>query len=88
VTWVICNNASYRILKENLIDYLGASHAGREFVAVDLTDPPLHFDRIAESMGVHGRRVERLEDIRPALEEALGLGAPAVVDVVIQGRVR
>jgi benzoylformate decarboxylase len=88
VTWVICNNASYRILKENVMDYLGASQAERSFVALDLADPPLRYDRIAESMGVHGRRVEHPDDLRPALEEALALGAPALVDVAIQGKVR
>ncbi|HLJ60234.1 MAG TPA: thiamine pyrophosphate-binding protein [bacterium] len=88
VTWVVCNNASYRILKENIMDYLGPRHADRKFVAMDLTDPPLRYDRIAESMGVRGRRVERPEDLRPALEEALGSGAPAVVDVAIQRDVR
>ena len=88
VTWVICNNASYRILKENLIDYLGPSHAARKFMATDLTDPPLRYDRIAESMGVRGWRVERPDELRPALEKALALGAPAVVDVAIQREVR
>jgi benzoylformate decarboxylase len=88
VTWVICNNASYRILKQNVMDYLGPDHANRQFVALDLTDPPLRFDRIAESLGVHGRRVERPQDLRPALEQALALGAPALVDVAIQNRVR
>ncbi|HZP95505.1 MAG TPA: thiamine pyrophosphate-binding protein [Candidatus Limnocylindria bacterium] len=88
VTWVIVNNASYRILKQNLMDYLGPEHARREFVALDLVDPPLRFDRIAEAMGVHGRRVERPQDLRPALDEALALGAPALVDVVVDGRVR
>jgi thiamine pyrophosphate-dependent acetolactate synthase large subunit-like protein len=87
VTWVICNNASYRILKENLVDYLGPRAAGHTFVAMDLTEPPLRFDRIAESLGVFGRRVERPEELRPALVEALALGGPAVVDVAIDGRV-
>ncbi len=88
VTWVICNNSSYRILKENLIDYLGPSHGTRKFVAMDLTDPPLRYDHIAESMGVRGWRVERPDDLRPALEQALALGAPSVVDVAIQREVR
>lgn len=88
VTWVICNNASYRILKQNVMDYLGPAQVDRKFVAMDLTDPPLRFDRIAESFGVHGRRVERPEHIRSALEEALRLDAPALVDVAIDGAVR
>lgn len=88
VTWVVCNNASYQILKQNVADYLGPARAGRRFVAMDLTDPPLRFDLLAESMGVHGRRVERPEEIRPALEEAFALGAPALVDVAIKETVR
>ena len=88
VTWVVCGNASYRILKQNLVDYLGPGGTDRRFVELELSDPPLRYDRIAEAMGVHGRRVERPEEIRPALEEALGLGAPALVDVALQGRVR
>jgi benzoylformate decarboxylase len=84
VTFVVCSNASYQILKQNVVDYLGPAGTGRRFVAMDLDDPPLRFDRLAESMGVHGRRVERPEDIRPALDEALSLGAPAVVDVRIK----
>jgi benzoylformate decarboxylase len=88
VVWVICNNAAYRILKLNVMEYLGSRHPERQFVAMDLTDPPLRYDRIAESLGVHGRRVERPDELRPALDEALKLGAPALVDVAIQGRVR
>ncbi len=87
VTWVICNNASYRILKLNTLEYLGAAAKGREFVAMDIIDPPLRFDKLAQSMGVHGRRVERHSELRAALDEALNLGAPALVDVAIQGRV-
>ncbi len=67
VTYVMLNNAAYRILKLNMVEYLGAAARGRRFVAMDLTDPELRFDRMAEAMGVHGRRVERPEDLGPAL---------------------
>ena len=40
VTWVICNNASYRILKLNVEATWATEPANREFVAMDLTDPP------------------------------------------------
>jgi acetolactate synthase-1/2/3 large subunit len=36
-----------------------------------------------EALGGHGEWVERPEQIRPALERALGAGKPAVVNVKI-----
>ncbi len=42
----------------------------------------LNFARIAEEMGCLGIRVERPEDISPALKKALVSNRPAVVDVV------
>jgi len=87
VTYVICNNASYRILKLNMLQYLGEAAAGRRFVAMDLTEPPLDFARIAEAFGVRGHRVEHPDDLAPALRAALAAGEPALVDVVVDGAV-
>lgn len=87
VTWVICNNASYRILKLNLLEYLGKEN-DRLFMHTDIVDPAIRYDRLAESLGVKGWRVEKPEELKPALEAALSLGAPGLVDVAIQGRVR
>ena len=42
----------------------------------------VNFARVAEEMGCFGLRVERPSEIRPALEQALDSGRPAVVDVV------
>jgi len=42
----------------------------------------VNFARVAEAMGCVGIRVERAEDIRPALDKALASSAPAVVEVV------
>lgn len=41
----------------------------------------VNFARIAEELGCFGVRVEKPEEIRPALEQALASGRPAVVDV-------
>ncbi len=87
VTWVICNNRSYRILKLNMLQYLGEAAAGRRFVAMDLTDPDLDFARIAASFGVPGERVEHPDQLGPALRRAFAAGGPALVDVVIDGTV-
>ena len=42
----------------------------------------VNFARVAEAMGCVGIRVDRPDDIRPALEKALASNAPAVVEVV------
>jgi benzoylformate decarboxylase len=87
VTFVILNNAAYRILKLNMVEYLGTAARGRKFVAMDLTDPELRFDRMAEAMGVRGRRVERPDELRSALREAIAHHGPALVDVVMESPV-
>ncbi|HVQ78264.1 MAG TPA: thiamine pyrophosphate-binding protein, partial [Candidatus Binatia bacterium] len=51
-TFVMLNNGAYRILKLNMLEYLGKAAPGRKFIAMDLADPELRFDRMAESMGV------------------------------------
>lgn len=87
VTYVMLNNAAYRILKLNMVEYLGTAARGRKFVAMDLTDPELRFDRLAEAMGVRGRRVDRPEDLGPALREAIAHDGPSLVDVVMESPV-
>jgi thiamine pyrophosphate-dependent acetolactate synthase large subunit-like protein len=87
VTYVMLNNAAYRILKLNMVEYLGSAARGRRFVAMDLTDPELRFDRMAESMGVPGWRVERPEDIAPTLRKAIAHDGPSLVDVVLESPV-
>ena len=54
---------------------------------MDLTDPELRFDRMAEAMGVQGRRVEDPKDLGPALREAVAQPGPSLVDVAIESPV-
>ena len=88
VTWVIANNRSYRILKLNMLEYLGEGAAGREFVAMDLTEPALDFAQIAASFGVRGVRIEHPDEIGDALREAQGSGEPRLLDIIIEGDVK
>jgi thiamine pyrophosphate-dependent acetolactate synthase large subunit-like protein len=88
VAFVMLSNRAYRILKLNMVEYLGPAVRGREFVAMDLVDPDLRFDRLAEAMGVPSKRVERPEDLAPVLGEAIShQGGPFLVDVVIESPV-
>ena len=88
VTWVIANNASYRILKLNMLEYLGEGAAGRHFVAMDMTDPAVNFPSLAASFGVRGVRVEHPDEIGDAVREAQKANEPRLVDVAIDGDVR
>jgi benzoylformate decarboxylase len=88
VTYVMLSNRAYRILKLNMIDYLGSAATGRDFVAMDLVDPELRFDRMAEAMGVPSKRVERPEELAPVLAEAMARqDGPFLIDVVLEGSV-
>jgi benzoylformate decarboxylase len=54
---------------------------------MDLNEPPLRFDRLADAMSVPSRRVERPADLAPALREAFAHDGPYLVDVVLEGGV-
>lgn len=41
------------------------------------------FAKVAEGIGILGIRVEKPEDVRPALEKALAYDGPALVDIVV-----
>jgi benzoylformate decarboxylase len=88
VTWVIANNASYRILKLNMLEYLGEGAAGRRFMSMDMTDPPLDFSRLAAAFGVNGVRIEHPDEIGDAVREAQISDEPRLIDVAIDGDVR
>jgi len=46
---------------------------------------PTRYDLMIEAMGGHGEWVERPDQLRPAIQHALGAGKPAVVNVRIGG---
>ncbi|MEK7215164.1 MAG: thiamine pyrophosphate-dependent enzyme, partial [Chloroflexota bacterium] len=87
VTYVMRGNGSYRILKLNMVEYLGSKAKDRKFVELDLNNPPLRFDLLANAMGVPSRRVERPEEIASALREGIAHNGPFLIDVAMEGPV-
>lgn len=71
---VISNNGAWSIEQHTQRMEFGRT------VATELS--PARYDLLAQALGALGLRVERPEEIRPALEKALAAGRPAVVDVV------
>lgn len=83
--FVICNNRSYRLLKLNLLQYWAEQGIVEQPCpeSFDLRSPELHFDRIAEDFGVEAVRVERPEEISPALDRMLADDRPFLIDLVL-----
>ncbi len=85
--FVVCNNASYKLLQLNIQQWWKeAGVPPHDFpLCFDLSDPPLRFDELARSMGVAARRVERPAEIAPAIREMLGHRGPFLIDLVLAG---
>jgi len=83
ITYVICNNKSYRIIKQRLKAFHGNDH----FVGMDFDDPHLDFVGLANAMGVAAERVEDPADLSQAFETAFNNPGPNLIDVVVEGGV-
>jgi benzoylformate decarboxylase len=87
--FVICNNRSYRLLQVNIHAYWQERQIPEhEFpLSFDLSSPAMRFDEMARSMGVQGVRVEKPEEVAPAIRQALAHRGPFLIDVVLEGDV-
>ena len=84
ITVIVCNNRSYRILKEGFRSYGGAVAKTNAFVGCDLVDPTVDFVKLAGAFGVKALHVRNPEDLRPSLEEAIYANYPILLDVWIE----
>lgn len=87
--FVVCNNASYKLLQLNIQQWWKeqdlSAHAFP--LSFDLSRPALGFVEMARGMGVAGRRIERPEQIAPAIAEMLAHDGPFLLDLVLEGDV-
>jgi acetolactate synthase-1/2/3 large subunit len=77
VTTVIMNNLGWGMSFHGQDAIYGAGNR----VVSDL--PDTRYDKIAAGFGLHAERVERVEDIGPALRRAKDSGGPACIDIAI-----
>jgi benzoylformate decarboxylase len=86
VTFVICNNSSYRILKERTYALGGASAKAGSYVAMDLEQPAIDFVGLAKALGVPGERVDKVKNVKQAVSRAVQQKGPVLIDVVTDRR--
>lgn len=71
---VVSNNGSWGDVRYEETEWFG------ETTGTDIT--PARYDQLCVALGGHGERVERPEDLGPALERAYASGVVSVVDVL------
>jgi len=76
---IVGNDARWNAEHQLQVQHYGAARA------VGCALLPTRYDRVVEALGGHGERVERADELTPALERAARSGRPACVDVVIDG---
>ena len=83
VTFLITNNAEYRILKDcaSVLD-LPQAAAGR-YVGLDLVEPRVDYITLAQSLGVEARRVSEPDELSEAVSESLAGQTPQLIEVPV-----
>lgn len=84
---IVFNNRAYMAVKNQ---FRGSEEQVRRAgeLGADLVGPEIDFARLAQGFGISAQRVERPEEIAPALQRALEQRGPALLDVVISQKSR
>ncbi len=83
VTFLICNNAQYQILKVGARQLNLPRALAGQFEGFDLVEPEVDLVGISRSLGVDARRVTEPDEISAALTECLADDRPHLIDVPI-----
>ena len=84
VTFVVCKNREYRILKR-CGGVMGLANVGEgASPGMDLTDPEVDFVALAGGFGVHACRVAEPDELSDCLRDSLAGSTPLLVEVPIQ----
>jgi benzoylformate decarboxylase len=81
VTFILCNNAQYQILKHCGDAMPLPNMAARQYLAMDLVQPEIDFVGLARSLGVEAHRVTEPEDLSERVRESLAGDKPMLFDV-------
>jgi len=84
--FVVCNNASYRLLQLNISEYWKEQNiTPHDFpLSFDLSFPALRFVDLAQGMGVPAVRVEKHWEIAQAVQQMLAAPGPYLIDLALE----
>jgi benzoylformate decarboxylase len=84
VTFVICNNNEYKILKDCAkVLHLPAACTER-FEGLDVVEPAIDYVALAQSLGVPARRISEPEELSEAITESFKSNTPRLIEVPVR----
>jgi benzoylformate decarboxylase len=83
ITYIICNNGGYRIIKQRLKLF----HKNEQFVGMDFVEPKVDFTALAKSMGLEAHRISDPAALEPALRKATSTPGAKLLEVMVEGHV-
>lgn len=83
ITYVICNNGGYRIIKQRLKLF----HGNEQYVGMDFVEPAVDFVGLAKSMGLEAHRISDPAALEPALRKATSTPGTKLLEVMVEGHV-
>ena len=88
--FVVCNNGGYQILKLNILQYWRERQIQEHDypASFDICNPDIRFADLARSLGVEAVRVERPDQIAPAIEKALNHNGPFLIDLMLTNEIQ
>ena len=88
ITYVVCNNSIYRVLKVNMNFYreniLKLKDENEQYLGMEFGNR-IDIHTIAKGMNVESWRIDDPKDIKPILSEAINSNKPSLLDVTIDG---
>jgi benzoylformate decarboxylase len=82
--FIVFNNRRYGVL-QNVAKSLGYANAkAGNFVGMDVTDPAIDFQALADSMGVSAERAKDRDAISAAIDRALKRDGPSLIEIPIR----
>ena len=73
---IVMNSKSWGAEKSYVRDYFDS-----RFLGTDISSPP--FDKIAKLYGLDGYKVEKISEVKGALEASLAIDKPAIIEVAV-----
>jgi benzoylformate decarboxylase len=82
VTFIICQNGQYQILKDcaHVMDLPQAQQ--NQFLGMDLTDPQVDYVTLAQSFGMEAKRIETPDELMKQLEQPFD--HPRLIEIPVQ----